>query len=937
MSRKILLFIFFSLSINLVYGQTGTIRGRITDAIEEGVIGANVVIEGTQIGGSTDIDGNFNIFNVNPGTYNISISYIGYKPKVIEGVVVYSGKITTLNSVLEEDASLLEDIVIEATRETFSEISVISEIRLSQVVAVGVSGEQIAKTQDSDGAAVLKRLPGISLFDERFIMVRGLGERYNAVLLNGALTPSTEVDVKSFSFDVIPSSVIDRMLVLKSGAPSLPGEYAGGIIQIFTKNAPDENFTNISISGGVRLKTTFATLQKYEGGSTDWLGFDDGTRRLPGNFPTNSQLEGNRALGAEAARQLSSTWLPKSFNAAPDFKISLGLGRRFRIGEAKIGNLTSISYGNSRQFLKIKRDRYASFDPNEQRITDFLFDYNDEQSNQTVRIGAIHNWSMTLGNSKIEFRNLFNQLGSTQTTFRQGVNRSNSAEVQNYSLYYENRSIYSGQLAGQHSLGSSSSIDWIAGYSYTNRQEPDFRRIRTQRSIGSEDPFTVPFVVNNLSFQQNGRFFSNLNEHAITFGVNFEKKFRYRGSEDSPIVLKLGTYLEKKNRDFKSRILTLATADPSRSEVNIDFAFDPTNIAPNLFYLFDGTTPDYIYNASNSLNAGYVSINIPFSEKWNLTTGVRVEYNDQRLETEAIELNSNPPSPVRVKNQITSFFPSLNLTFNMSDKMLLRAAYGGSINRPEFRELSPFLYYDFNADFLVQGDPKLKTPKIYNADLRWEYYPTPAETITIGVFYKRFENPIEIAPIDPNSPTPLMQFFNADQANSYGVELEIRKSLGSILPALDNVSLVANASYIYNRVRLPSRFENQVPNRPMMNQSPYLINTGFYYNNKSGKLQASVLYNVFGRRLYYAGDVKANPFDGNYPPAYEMPRNTIDLSLSFGIWSFLELKLGVNDLLNARYRFVQDSNRDGKITDIDDDLISYRRGQLFSTSLKISL
>ncbi|MCU0444423.1 MAG: TonB-dependent receptor [Microscillaceae bacterium] len=937
MNKFLFIFCFFLFLLPIsVFAQTGTIQGQIIDTTaNEGVIGANVVIKGTTIGSSTDIEGKYLIPNVVAGTYTIVVSSIGYRAKEIEGVVVQAGKAITLNVKLSEDAKQLEDVVVQAERETYSEISVISEIKLSPVVAVGVSGEQISKTQDSDGAAVLRRLPGISLFDERFIMVRGLGERYNAVLLNGALTPSTEVDVKSFSFDVIPSSVIDRMLVLKSGAPHLPGEYAGGIIQVFTKNAPDENFTNLSISGGYRVGTTFNEMLKYEGGKTDWLGFDDGTRQLPSNFP-NSIVTASATERTDATRLLSSTWLPQSFNAAPDFKIALGLGRRFKVGNVRVGNLTSISYGNSRQFLNIQRNRYLKFDSNTQTITGDFFNYQDAQSNQTVRIGAIHNWSFAINKDhKIEFRNLFNQLGSTQSVFRQGIDSQNgNAEVNNYSLYYENRTIYSGQLAGKHTLGKSI-IDWLGGYSYTNRQEPDFRRFKSTRPNGSTEPFKVP-VPFGTSLNENGRFFSNLKENVYTGMVNFEHDF---GNDSKEIKFKAGVYAERKIRNFNARIFTLAnpTSNSEFANVTTDIMFNPANISPTIYNLVEGTVPRDAYDANNTLLAGYASLSLPISEKFSTTFGVRVEHNEQRLRSNATDVITG--RPVRVANIITSILPSLNLAYNLSDKMLLRAAYTSSVNRPEFREIAPFLYYDFNQEFLVQGNPNLKTPKIYNVDLRWEYYPTPAEVIMIGGFYKKFIDPIEFNVIGAGNSRPTVVYVNAEFADSYGLEMEVRKSLGTVIPNgfFEKVSMVFNASYIFNEIQLPSTVTTQRANRPMMNQSPYLINTGFYYDNEDNNFQVSLLYNVFGRRIFYVGDLITDPNDpnaGNFPDAYEMPRNTIDLSITKGIGKKMEFKFGINDLLNARYRFVQDSNRDGKITSIDDDVISYRRGQNISLSFK---
>lgn len=916
------------------FAQTGTIKGQIIDTtLNESVIGANVVIKGTNIGGATDVEGNYLITNVQPGTYTLVISSIGYIPKEIDGVQVQAGKVTLVNLTLKEESKQLQDVVVQAQRETYSEISVISEIKLAQVVAVGISGEQISKTQDSDGAQVLRRLPGVSLFDDRFIMVRGLGERYNSVLLNGALAPSTEVDVRSFSFDLIPSSVIDRMFVLKSGSPELPGEYAGGIIKVFTKNAPDENFTDLSVSAGFRVGTLGQTMQRYQGSSTDWLGFDNGNRKLPDAFPADLRGQ-NPSTRLEATRQLNTTWIPETYTALPDFKVSLGLGRRFNIGSIRVGNLTSISYSVGRLFIdEITRGRNSNFDPNTQ-TSQPEFAYRDQQSNQSVRIGVLHNWSFRFNpKHKIEFRNLFNQLGSSQTVFRAGTSTARgNAEQENFSLYYESRSIYSGQLSGEHNVSDKIKVDWLGGLAYTNRQEPDFRRYVTTRPIGSEESFRVAIPA-QVSLAENGRFYSNLNEYAYTGAVNLE--YKLGESETKAVILKAGGFMELKKRDFSARLFSLLRGpnfDPVQfpTSPTVSEMFDPNNIATNGFLIEEGTRPRDSYDAKNNLFAGYLALTIPAGEKWNFNFGARVEHNIRKFNS-ADEL-----TPIRLSQPITSLLPSLNISYNINDKMLLRAAYARSINRPEFREQAPFIYYDFNANVLLQGNPNIKIANIDNVDLRWEYYPTPAELITLGVFYKRFDNPIEIYLVDVSNGTPTLQNNNADKARSFGVETEIRKSLETISSNafLQKLSFVLNASLIYNRVDLdPAVATIQDADRPMLNQSPYLINAGLFYNDDKSRLQFNILYNVFGKRISIA---RAGA-PGQFQQVYEMPRNGLDVSVTKGFGEKFELKLGVQNLLNAAYRYSQDGNADNKIkvnSSVDRPFGEWRIGQYVSLGAK---
>jgi outer membrane receptor protein involved in Fe transport len=946
--RSFFLIFCFCLCPVLTFAQsaTGSLQGRILDANgTEALVGASILVKNTTLGTATDLEGNFLIPRIPEGTYTLVITLIGYQRKEIPEVWLVAGKSTLVYTSLFEEPAQLSEVEVSVRRETGTDVSLLAELRTSQTVAVGVSAEQIARTQDSDGAQVLRRLPGISIFDDRFVMVRGLNERYNSVLLNGALAPSSEVDNKAFSFDVLPASVIDRMLVVKSGSYDLPGEFAGGIIRIFTKNTPEENFTHLSLSSGFRTQTLGRTMSRYAGGSTDWLGFDDGTRRLPAAFPGTGEMKGdntpaNLNTRVEAARLLSSTWLPQTYTALPDYKLSLGLGRRWRIGKLTLGNLTSVSYSNSRQLIdNLERDRYQQFNPARGR-SGSIYDYNDNFSSQQVRTGVLHNWSLRFNRRhRLEFRNLFNLLGVSQTTVRNGTTLEQSTlGIRNYSLYYESRRIYSGQLAGFHRSGNERfTADWLTGYNRTSREEPDFRRYRTSYSA-DDNRFFLTDPSGDLTLDQNARFFSNLNESSYTAAGNLEWRLD-KGDPRTPggIRLKAGFYSERKNRDFAARVFVFRpsplinrTENPWLKSPSPEVLFTPASIGIDRFLLDEGTKPSDRYTASSRLLAGYAGMNAS-PGKWTLSGGLRVEDNVQRLQS------ARDQDPVSVNNRVLSWLPSLNVAYNLTTRTLLRAAYSRSVNRPEFREYAPFRYYDFNNQVNVEGNDSLRVPRIDNIDLRWEYYPSPEELVSFGFFYKRFTDPIEIRITEPGNSSPNWKSSNARYANSFGVETEVRKSLNSLTatPWLQRVSVVLNGSWIYNRVNL-GNVTAQAAERTMMNQSPYLINAGLFYNHPGQGWQASLLYNIFGKRLFYAGDLLPAG-SGNYPDAYELPRHQVDAVL-VKTWGDTELRLGVQDILNAPFRFFQDSNRDGKISpgNPDEPLIQYRRGQYVSAGVKYS-
>jgi TonB-dependent receptor len=912
----------FSLPLT-AQAQTGTIKGIVKDKISaEGVIAANVAIKGTTQGSSTDIDGAFTIAKVAEGTYTLVITTIGYKPLEIPDVKVEAGKVAVVEAFAEEDVKGLEAIVVTAQRENNTVVSLIKDIKIAEQVVVGISSEQISKTQDRDAAQVVKRIPGVSVIGDRFIMVRGLAERYNAVMLNDILTPSSEVDSRAFSFDAVPSGAINRIMIFKSPSPELPGDFSGGVVKIFTKEASDENFTELGISTGIRQSTSFTSQPKYTGSGTDFLGFDRSTRPLPSSFP--SLLDGSFQQRAQIASQLPNNWVANSTNINPDLRLSLNLTRNL----GNFSNFTSISYSNTNQYAKVDFDRYNDFDTRTQ-VSDPFFRFKDDQFNNNVRIGILHNWSWKVNDrTRIDFRNLFNQIGISQTVVRDGVRLTEGIESRGYSFRYETRSIYSGQFTGKHSFGEDDKaiLTWQAGFGYTNRQEPDWRRFRTQRSQNSSEAYQVVIPPGPTTFDA-ARFYSNLNETVLTGAVNYERKAQL-GKNDALISkLRTGIYVERKDRKFDARWMSYVgtpTLDGRVLTSPLDQIFSAANVNGTTgFTMSEGTKPNDKYTANMTLAAGYISASIPFSKEFTANIGVRGEFSQQIMNSRDFGGGAQNADLVLFQP-----LPSMNLSYNFSEKSLLRASYGMTLNRPEFRELSPFLFYDFNFDVNYVGNPRLKNATVQNVDLRWEFYPSASEVFNIGVFYKDFTNPIELKSVITGS-ARTFEFVNAPTARNFGVEIDIRKSLymfNKNSKYLQNMFLVANASLIQSRVDFGALATAQDQTRPMMNQSPYLVNTGIFYHNDETNFQWNVMYNVFGPRLFVVGDLQAQSI-------YEMPRNVIDISFTKGIGKKFELKGGIQDVLNAKYRMVQDSNLDGKITGVDEQVLGFRRGAYFTLGI----
>ena len=536
--RKALIILFLVISAFQAHSQ-GSMAGKVTDAkTGEGVIGANVAIQGTTQGSATDIEGNFLISHVNEGTYTLVISSVTYKMHTVPDVKVENARKLSIDVELSEDISELEEVVVQGKRHTDTDFELLRAIKESRLMVVGITAEQIGKSLDRDAAQVLRRVPGVTIRGDQFVQVRGLSERYNPVMLHNTYAPSVETDIRSFSFATLPSSQLDRMLVFKSPSADMPGDFAGGVVKVFTKSIPEENGFVIDYSTQVRAGTTFNDFYHQQKNPEYLTGFNTGYYDLPDGFPGNVAKVGREAL-VSVGRSLKNLWAPQKSIAIPDQRLTLTYNKKYNIGKVEVGNIIALNYSNTYAIYDVERNDYTTASG----VKDQNFGFADKQYNQQVRTGFLFNWAFKFSpGHTIEFKNLYNQSSSDQYVDRTGTGVSTGQKNGAFDKIY--RGIYSGQLMGTHELfNNHTTLEWVAGYNNSYRSQPDYKRFL---SLVSGNGLYSVLIPNTVTPNQLGRFYSNLNESAYSGGMSMKQRFDFGNSPLKSPEVKTGFFFESK-------------------------------------------------------------------------------------------------------------------------------------------------------------------------------------------------------------------------------------------------------------------------------------------------------------------------------------------------------------------------------------------------------
>lgn len=925
----------FILSINILSAQSpATLEGVIIDKTTgEPVIGATIFFPLLKKGAAADLDGGYRVDNLPAGKHRVEIGGISYSTVIVEDLEITAGK-NSFDIALEEAANLLGEITVTSARRMNSEIAVIMAARTSNVVMSGVSGREIGKSQDRSAAEVVRRIPGVSVIGDRYIIVRGLPSRYNNVWINNSSVPSTEADSRSFSFDMLPSSQLESIMIVKSQSAEIPSDFSGGFVKITTGSMPDKNELIVSYGTGINTITHFNDQLRTKAYASDYLGLSGKSRGFGSIVPV--RLDNNNAsLVTDVTRRgFNEDWTVTSGGALPDQRFSLMLNSAAKVfNGTKLGITTALNYTRSSQsYIDMLNARFGVYNVVSDN-PEFIYKYSDNQYSVDTRAGAMVNISLLKGNNKIEVRNILNILGKSRYTEREGwQNVSARYNQQKQEYLYTGRLTYTGQIAGDHKAGRGD-IDWNVSYSYAGMEQPDRRIInREENMIYGDDYYGMMAIDQN----EITRDFVSLKEHIFTPALNI--KFPVNSSGTLPLELKAGFLGEFKSRNYKNRQFFYRF---NRYTLSSDFVYGNVvkeilraeNYAADKLYIYEDTDNRNSYKGENITGAGYLSLKFT-KERFTLLAGLRAEAGSMIL-TSYDKIYDF--TTVKRTYDFFDLFPSFNGSYNINKKELIRVAYGKSVNRQEFRELSPSVYYDFNLFSDVKGNPSLKQAVIHNVDLRYERYPSNSEYVTFALFYKHFINPIEWTYLDAGG-SYTYTFENAKAANNWGIEADIKRSLD--FAGLKNFSAGINAAYIFSKVTFDKE-RSLERDRAMQGQSPYIINTSLFYDNSKMGVSAAILYNRIGKRIVGIGRADTGSgasVNNDVPDTYELSRDIIDISLSKKIGKSLEIKAGAKDILNQRIVFEQYPkymDNSGKLQERNQVSKSFRPGTSYTLALQL--
>ena len=920
--RVFLLALASFLSLNLI-AQTGKIAGKvISSKTGEALVGATITINTPARKALTDQTGRYTLGNLPSGNYTVIISYVGYDTKEVSDIAVKDADVTDLNINLDPRQSSLETVTVRSKARAETQGSLLIAQKNSAVVSDGVSSEIIRKTPDKNTGDVIKRVSGASIQDDRFAIIRGLNDRYNAAFLNGSPLPSTESDRKAFSFDIFPSNMLENLIISKTATADATGDFAGGIINITTKTIPTKGFTEISAGIGYNSIATFKDNKTYKGSGTDWLGFDNGTRQLPDGMPSRVNFPTTRDPRAALAKTFSNSWAVEDGTAGPNFNFQLSKGINIqRKGSDFLGMLLSVTYANTNNFTTGERN---SFEYDRLAANPEAFHRNkfrDSLYTKETLLGVIANFNFKLNaTNSISFKNMLSINGEDRVLRRVGYFdfAGNQEEtISGSTLFFTSNRIYTGQLSGDHVLDKARSLklNWMGSFANVYRQIPDMRLLFYTTTPSSPVP-SAPIQNGTASNDNSGtRFFSETKEDI--YSAKFDLSKAFGKGKNIETTLKLGGFYQNRDRSFDARLLAfgqynsgLYPFDASLQGLPDNQIFNQNNMGQlsgnrGGFLLLDGSTSSDIYTASSQLTAGYLMADQRFGKKLRASYGVRLENFVQKLNTVI-----NFTDVINLNTTKLDVLPSVNLIYSVTKKQNIRASYSKTVNRPEFRELAPFGFFNPVSRLFIYGNEALQRASIDNLDLRYEIYPGKSQVFSVSAFYKAFADPIEL--IADNANSNVAFYRNATSAKVNGFELEFRTLLNTVFGG-DEASLLskftfsANAAFTWSKVTLPGDFgsnplSKDIQTRPLQGQSPYVLNGSLFYSDENKGWGATLAVNRVGQRIAVIGSIIT-------PDIWEQGRTVLDLQINKSILNKkVDLRLNIKDLLAQKLIMFYDIN-----------------------------
>jgi TonB-dependent receptor len=869
--------------------ETGRIVGRVIDAGQGGPI-AGVVLEvvGTTVRAQSAIDGRFTLAGVPAGSVAVRARYIGFRPKVVEGITVPAGGTATQDITLAAQIVELEEISVSASAEQGTVARALEEQRYATGVVSAITQEQISRSPDSDAGQAVQRVSGVTVQDGKYVFVRGLGERYTTTSLNGARVPSPEPERKVVPLDLFPAGLLEGITTSKTFTPEQSGDFSGASVNLKTREFPARRTFTLSTGTAVNDAATGKTLAKAPNTGREWLGFAGSERALPSGLAAAGNLSGStQAQVNQYIASLRDVWSARRADGSPNGSFGMGLGGEDPFFGQRVGYLASFSYGYSQEVREGERKALAT-------TGGPINQYSGSTARNGVLWGGLLNLSTRLGaTSKLQLNNTYTRSADNEAKTLHGVNEefSQLGELAITRLSFTERSVRSHQLRGEHLFGERTFLDWSATAARTRRYEPDRSDLIYQASVNPSTGEVTPTQWADIR-QSAGRTFSDLTESNYELGTNFQ---RHLGDSRSPWSVKVGGNVRATDRDADSRAYDLRNFNLSAAELTAppEELFGAVNATAGRL-LLSARTSSGRYTATDRVYAGYVQLEIPVTPAITFVGGGRVER--WALDLDAIRANG-VQVPVRRRN--TDVLPAAALNIRLRENQTLRLSATQTLSRPEYREMADITSFDVLGGLDINGNPDLKRALVQNFDARWEFYPAVGEVISFGVFAKRFTDPIERVTVATTG-APQLSFVNAERANNFGLEVEVRKGLGILSPALSRFTAFANTSLIHSRITPGNSGISALTSaeRPMVGQAGYVVNAGLSWSDLGGGWSATALFNVVGRRISDAGQ---NPL----PDTYEAARLVLDASMQAPLFSTLTLKVDAKNLLNEPYRLTQ--------------------------------
>nr|WP_199001788.1 carboxypeptidase-like regulatory domain-containing protein [Flavobacterium sp. ASV13] len=920
--------------------KLGSISGKVVDKNGLALPGASVKVLETASTGVSDFDGNYS-FSLETGTYSLEVSYVSFQTQKITDIKLSDAADVILNVVLKDDAESLNEVVVTQTyqKATASTEGMLLQQKKAAQFSDGISAEQIARTPDKDVGSTLKRITGVTTIDDKYVVVRSMGERWNQAVMDGINLPSTDPNQQQFNFDIIPTAMVESVVVSKNATPDMNANFAGGYVEIKTKDIPRKNFMTFSIGTSYNSRSTFKDRLTKQEGSNDYIGFDDGTRDYPSGLvniaiPT-TQAESGPFL-EQSKRFTQDNFTTYKTYAAPGTSLQFAIGRVYELkNNNKFGFVGSAIFKNTQDQLQIdhtERGNYmhnSEFLPEKQGGYSTFKKYGFKNSGASYdfnsTLGGMFNAGIQLGKHKITIRNTYMHMYDNQLTTTtgwdfyagdvEGIVNGTLLPFTKETDYPVYQNFIQNKIEGNHRF-ENFEINWFGAYNNTSKDTKDATFLTSFRRKVGEDTQLYQQIYNASPDAFKRSNFTN-SEKDYNAGINFNYAFNFGESFKNNVKAGyFGTYKKATNQQETSALVVVGQGT---ERAIIDFPI--SQLLDGSYYKWGGfgwnriTTYGNEYIGDVKIHSPFLMLDNKITQYVRLVWGLRAE---SYVYTQIASQSDNAADfeTVQKDDDIWQYLPSVNLTVSPVNSMNIRLGYNKSVLRPQFAERINMPYYDpvRNAKVLNYTGGIVST-LVDSYDFKTEWFPSQGEIISFGVYHKDIKHPIEgVTQIGNDGGSRTIYNMNSDSAKLFGVEMELYKNLSFLGEGdiLKQIFLCANAAFnktkVTGYVNIDGTGGLYEANRPLYGQAPYNYNLGLDYIGE--RLGFSIRHNATGDQYILVGfDYQAEEI--------RKPYAVTDAQVSYKFFKEknMEVKLGLKNLFDTAMETYNNANSYSKDVD----------------------